>query len=154
MLSVKSSRRLNMILAAGLFFILLSGCGPHYPTEWGKRLKYRKSFLFYTPAITKDEALKLGDYLSKAGFFPEKAPVRIQLNKSKDMYQFRIVIQKGKEQDMEFIKTTGLFAAFISRDVFGSTPIEVHLCDTDFKTLQVVTLQYTDKQKNKDETVK
>jgi hypothetical protein len=154
MLRIKVFRRLNIILAAVLSFILLSGCGGRYPAEWGKRLKYKHSSLFYTPAVTKDEALKLGDYLLKAGFFPAKAPVRIQLAKSGDMYQFRIVIKEGKEQDMDFIKTTGLFAAMISRDVFGRKPLEVHLCDTNFKTLQVVSFQYTDNQKKVDETGK
>lgn len=147
-------KRLNIILAVALSFALFYGCSGRYPPEWGKRLKYKNSSLFYTPTVTKDEALKLGDYLLKAGFFPEKAPVRIQLAKSGDMYQFRLVIKEGKEQDMEFIKTTGLFAAMISRDVFGRKALEVHLCDKDFKTLQVVSFQYTDDQKKVDETHK
>jgi hypothetical protein len=48
------------------------------------------------------------------------------------------VINKGIEQDREFIDATKEWCLVLSKDVFHSAPIDVHLCDEDLKTIRVV----------------
>lgn len=121
---------------------ILIGCGNlGYPKEWGTRLEYEGSGLFYTSAVTETQARKLGDYLLQNGFFQKGRSGSVQLNKQDGIYQFRMVVKEKAAQDMEFIKNAGIFAAQLSRHVFDSEQVETHLCNNEFKTLQTVTFQ-------------
>ncbi|MCX5657233.1 MAG: hypothetical protein NTZ48_03270 [Candidatus Omnitrophica bacterium] len=139
----------NRVVFLISFFVLintlLSGCSSNpLPKEWGKRFVYNGGSLFYTSAVTESETRKLGDYLLKAGFFQKGKRGTVQLNKEAEIYQFRMVVRKGLEKDMEFFRTAGLFAAELSRGVFEGKPLEIHLCDDKLKTIQVVTFELTD----------
>lgn len=138
----------RIVFWASLFILvsaLFSGCSSKsIPKEWGKRFVYNGSSLFYASSVTEAEARKLGEYLLKAGFFQKEKKGTVQLNKEGEIYQFRMVVKEGMEKDMEFIKTAGMFAAEISRDVFEERPLEIHLCDNKLKTVQAVTFELTD----------
>ena len=67
-----------------MIFLLLSGCGGGY----GKELKFNGGQLFYTTALSKDIAEKLGNYLVKIGFFNGDLKT-VQLNKSGSTFEFR-----------------------------------------------------------------
>ena len=116
-----------------MIFLLLSGCGGGY----GKELKFNGGQLFYTTAISKDIAEKLGDYLVKIGFFNGDLKT-VQLNKSGSTFEFRMVVKKGIEQDQELIKSFKLFCRELSGDVFNSAQVDIHLCDEHLKTIRVV----------------
>jgi len=112
-----------------------------FPPEWGERLKYEGSDLFYTSTVTEAEASKLGDYLTETGFFQEGHPGTVQITKEGDVYLFRMVVKGDKGEDMEFLEKVGIFAAQLSRDVFDGKQVGIHLCDKKFETLQSVTFK-------------
>lgn len=116
-----------------MIFLLLLGCGGGY----GSELKFNGGQLFYTTAISKDIAEKLGNYLVKIGFFNGDLKT-VQLNKSGSTFEFRMVVKKGIEQDQELIKSFKLFCRELSDDVFNSAQVDIHLCDEHLKTIRVV----------------
>jgi hypothetical protein len=107
--------------------------------SYGTKLEYGKGELYYTKNVTEAEAKKLGDYLNKEKFFEGEGKT-VQLDKSGDTYQFRIVLKEGLDKDEKYI-TGGRNAAIeISKNVFDGAKVEVHLCDNKLKTLRVVTM--------------
>jgi hypothetical protein len=105
--------------------------------NYGTELKFNGGQLFYTSAVTKQEAEKLGNYLIKQDFFDGNSKT-MQLNKSGDTYELRMVIKKGVDQDSDFIDGIKEFNNEISKNVFSSAPVETHLCDEKLKTIRVV----------------
>lgn len=116
-----------------MIFLLISGCGGGY----GSELKFNGGQLFYTTALSKDSAEKLGNYLVKIGFFNGDLKT-VQINKSGSTFEFRMVVKKGIEQDQELIKSFKLFCKELSDDVFNSAQVDIHLCDEHLKTIRVV----------------
>ncbi|MGI9034437.1 MAG: hypothetical protein ACR2GD_00205 [Pyrinomonadaceae bacterium] len=60
------------------------------------------------------------------------------MDKDGSTYQFRMVVQKEKQNDPATLALMKTFASELSADVFGNAPVEVHVCDDQLKTLQVV----------------
>jgi hypothetical protein len=115
-----------------LIFILLSGCN-FYGTE--------KDFdgvqVYHTDKVTAAETDRLGNYLVKEKFANGEAK-SIQLTKSGNTYQFRMVIKEGLDKDTTYWKTARFFGSMLSAQVFNGAPLEVHLCDDQLKTLKVL----------------
>lgn len=144
----KKTKNAITVLTMLILSLTLLGCGGTFPPEWGKKLKYNNSVLLYTSTVTEDEARKLGDYLLETGFFKKDNKGTTQLTKEEDVYQFRMVIKEGADQDMEFLKIVGLFAAQLSQNVFDGEVLEIHLCDKQLETLQVVGFQIEETQES------
>jgi hypothetical protein len=49
-----------------------------------------------------------------------------------------MIIKKGLENDEEIIKIMKESAKDLSSNVFGGSPVDIHLCDDHLKTLRVV----------------
>ncbi len=117
-----------LVVAGGI--ILLLGSGSH-----GKSIPLKGgSELYYTPEVTRAEADKLSVYLNDQ-FVKEGNPkFSAQLTKANGVYQLRMVIQESKlkEAEVPFLALGYL----ISMEVFDKQPLEVHLCDSGFKTLK------------------
>ena len=105
--------------------------------NYGTELKFNGGQLFYTSAVTKDEAEKLGNYLIKEGVFDGNKKT-VQLNKSNNTYEVRMVVKKGIDQDTDIIDAIKELNEAISKDVFNSSPVETHLCDEKLKTIRVI----------------
>lgn len=103
----------------------------------GNRLEFNGGELFYTSAITQVEATRLGNYLVREQFF-NGDPKTVQLNRTGRTYEFRFVTKKGIEQDVDMIASLKEFGAAMSKDVFSSAPLDLHLCDDNLKTVRVV----------------
>jgi hypothetical protein len=127
-----AQRRWGFALALSAVLPFLPGCD-----NYGTRLTFNKGELYYTAAVTKDEAQKLGDFLVREKFFDGNEKT-VQLNKAAGVYEVRMVIKKGFDQDPHNLELFKEFAAQISRDVYGSAPVDIHLCDEYLKTLRVV----------------
>lgn len=126
-------RTILLTMTCCLLAALMFGCN-----SLGTKLEYNGSQLYYTKSVTEAEATKLGDYLSKNGFFTTEHKGSVQLDKSGDTYQFRMVVQEGKDKDEKYVAIIPQVANEISKNVFNGAKVEVHLCDQNFNTLKVV----------------
>jgi len=120
-----------LVIAASL--LVLSGCDNSY----GSLLEFNGGELYYTSAVSRDDANKLGEYLLSEEFFDGNKKT-VQINKEGNTYEFRMVIKKGIENDPEFIAVFRRFARELSDNVFEGSPVDIHLCDERLKTLRVV----------------
>jgi hypothetical protein len=125
-------RATTLTIISFLFLCTMLGCN-----SFGKRLEFNKGELYYTSAVTEDEAKNLGNYLVKIGYFADKQ-VTVQLDKSGDTYQVKFVIQEGGEKNEEAIASFKLIVNLISKEVFNGAKVEVHLCNDKLKTIKVV----------------
>lgn len=124
--------KLTFLVTIVILSVTLSSC-----TDYGKEKNFNGTQLFYTSTITETEANSLGKYLVK-GKFADGEEKTVQLNKSGNTYEFRMVVKKGIEQDREFTELGKLLAAEISSEVFNGKQVDVHFCDENLKTLRVL----------------
>jgi preprotein translocase subunit SecF len=106
-------------------------------TGYGTKLEFNGGDLYYTNNVTEAEAKKLGAYLTENGFY-DGTPKSVQLDKSGSTYQFRMVVQPEKQNDEATAEILKEFGSQVSSAVFNNAPLEVHICDDQFKTLRVV----------------
>lgn len=128
-------KKLNFIgvLMIIVSLLITSGCGQGY----GTLLEFNGGQLYYTSAVSAAEANKLGNYLVNGEFFDGNEKT-VQLNKEGTIYEFRMVIKKGIENDQEFIQLFKQFSTELSTNVFEGNQVDIHLCDDTLKTLRVV----------------
>lgn len=103
----------------------------------GEKLVFNKGELFFEAPVTQAEAQKLGEYLTKDGFF-DGQPKTAQIQKSGTTYEFKMVVKKNMEKDLSFIALLPTVARTLSTQVFDGTPIRIYLCDNLFQTLYVL----------------
>ncbi|MDT5123388.1 MAG: hypothetical protein QOC96_2870 [Acidobacteriota bacterium] len=125
-------RATTLTIISFLFLCAMLGCN-----SFGKRLEFNKGELYYTSAVTEDEAKKLGNYLVIIGYFADRQ-VTVQLDKSSDTYQVRFVVQEGGEKNEEALASFKLLVNMLSKDVFNGAKVEIHLCNDKLKTIKVV----------------
>lgn len=130
--SAGSLRLLTMIAIVALSLL------PIACSNYGKKLAFGKGELFYTENVQKAEAQRLGNYLLKSGYFDDEKEKSVQLEKAGDLYQVRLVMKDGAEEDTTTVRQVKSFGAAISRHVFDGKKIELHICDDYFETKKVV----------------
>lgn len=126
-------RKILYFVVTTLLFSGLSGCGQNY----GTMMEFNGGELYYTSNVSQVEASRLGSYLVSSQFF-DGTRKTVQLDNNAGTYEFRMVVKKGIESDQEFLQLFKLFAAELSRDVFGGSQVDIHLCDERLETLRVV----------------
>ena len=143
MRSVGKKRIMPAMLILLMAVFLGEGCPSRPPAQWGKVLKYGNGgSLFYTSDVTEEEARRLRDYFLKIKTFQDEPPI-VQLARKGDVYQIRMVVDKGvieKELPSEVmgpVEAAGLLAEEVSKEVFNGAKVEWHLCDDKLKTLRV-----------------
>lgn len=129
---MKNKNYISGILAIVTLLVVGLACN-----QYGEKLEYNGGEVYYTDNVTKQEAQKLGEYLVKENFFDGK-PKTVQLDKSGSTYQFRMVVQKEKQNDEATANIMKLFAGQISSDVFDNAPVEMHICNEKLETLKVI----------------
>src|SRR5436853_5847504 len=120
---------ITICLVVGLTF----GCNSK-----GTRLEYDGNELYYTKRVTEAEAKKLGEYLFNGAAYGRKDKGTIQLDKSGETYQVRMVIKKGEDKEENVEETVAGFAKGISRHVFNGAKVDVQLCDDKLNTLRTI----------------
>jgi hypothetical protein len=145
------SRRMLVCLVAVLAALLLWGCGQSSTQSQdnasgqetgsggglGTRLDVNGSDLYYTSAVTTAEAKRLRKYLIESHAF-DGSQGTFKLDKAGKRYQFKLIVQKGGENDQQTIFASNALAMRLSGAVFGGKVVEIHLCDQNFHTLRVV----------------
>ena len=120
------------LLLALLLVSLLSGC-----SNYGKQKVYDGVQLFHTDKVTDAEADSLGNYLVKEKFADGQEKT-VQLTKSGDSIQFRMVVKAGIDKDQSQTKIFKFFATMLSAQVFNGEPLQLQLCDDHLNTLKTV----------------
>lgn len=106
-------------------------------SSYGKENDYNGVQLFHTNTVTDDEAEELGRYLVESEF-ADGQPKTVQINRSGNTYEFRMVVKKGIEQDQEFVNVAKMMAAELSEKVFNGNQVDIHFCDENLETLRVI----------------
>ena len=105
--------------------------------DYGTLLEFNGGELYYKSPVSEREAYKLGEYLVESEFF-DGEPKTVQLDKTGNTYNFRMVIKVGIEKDEEFIQLFKVFSNELSEYVFNGNAVDIHLCDESLNTLRVV----------------
>lgn len=108
-------------------------------SNYGEKLQFEKTEVYYTDNVNKEEAEKLGNFLVNSGFAGEnKKSVQLSKNKENGNYQFRMVTTKEAAESKTYETIFKYYAKQISDSVFDKKPVEFHVCDNVFKTLKVI----------------
>ncbi|MGI9036260.1 MAG: hypothetical protein ACR2GD_09510 [Pyrinomonadaceae bacterium] len=159
-MNIENKTLINGILAIGILLAVGLGCSKinelsrtgktgetneNYKTnetgetsEFGTKLMFNGTEMYYTKNVTEAEARKLGNYMISVGFSNGQGK-SVQLDKSGSTYQFRMVVIPEMQNNEQYLNVMKTAAAEISRNVFNNAPVEVHVCDNRFKTLRVIT---------------
>jgi len=131
---MKKGRNNKVAFCVTLFIVslLVIGC-----ENYGEQKTFNGTQVYYTSAITVNEVDRLGEYLIYSGFADGEEKT-VQLNKTGNTYEFRMVVKKGIETDMQFRELGKMFAAEISAYVFNGARVDTHFCDDRLKTLVVL----------------
>lgn len=113
--------------------LILASC-----KNYGKKIPYGKSEVFYTENVTREQAQKLGDYLNQNHFFKDDKKASVQLDKSADTFLFRMVVLDNFVNDESYINNAKIFTTELSDKVFDQKPVLINFCDKYFSTVRVV----------------
>jgi len=106
-------------------------------SNYGEQKTFNGTQVFYTSAVTMQDVDNLGKYLIDSGFADGEYKT-VQLNKTGNTYEFRMVVKKGIEQDQEYRNLGKLLAKDLSIYSFNGARVETHFCDDKLKTLIVL----------------
>jgi hypothetical protein len=112
--------------------ILLTGA-----TKYGALLEVNHAQVYYTTAVSQEDAKALGAFLVEAQIFDGRQ-ISIQLTKTDRTLQVRFPVKAGFDKDEAYVTSIRALAAQISQHAFHGAPVEVDLCDRDLKTLRAV----------------
>ena len=124
-----------LILAVALVFFFVNAESRYQAL--GNRLLFNGGELYHTSAVTRSEAERLGNHLVRTGFYDGDRKTA-QLHREGRWYQFRLVVKKGIEHDLQYNALLKLFIEELSREVFNGQPVEIHLCDDRLKTIRTI----------------
>lgn len=107
-------------------------------SNYGEKLTYSDTDVYYKDGATKQEAEQLGNYLVESGFSSKGKKKSVQLIRDNDSNNlvFRMVVGDGVVDDSsnDFIFKT--FATSLSK-LYDNQPIDVHLCNNTFETQKI-----------------
>ncbi len=129
---MKNMKKNLIILSLLVFTLAFTSCN-----NYGTKLMFDETELYYTQDITEDEANDIGKYLQETGF-TEGDEKTVQITKDGDTYQFRMVVKESFIDDNEYEEIAYIFINNLSADILENSPVELHMCDEELKTLKVV----------------
>lgn len=87
--------------------------------------------------VTSEDAEQLGEFLKDVGFI-DGVPKSIQLDSEGAVWHFKMIVADVYIDNPEYTEIYKEFAQQISEDFYNSAPVEIHLCNDYFETIQVV----------------
>lgn len=126
---IKNKLKMKKLLTLLSIFLFFS-C-----TEYGEKLTFNGTDVYYNDGVTVEQAQKLGEYLIESKFTDgtEKA-VQLAKDETTGNLVFRMIVNNDIDKSNDMFK---IFAQALSKDVFNGKPVDMHLCDNKFKTLKV-----------------
>ena len=128
-------KKILSYLAFALYLVAFTGCADN-----GKKYTLDKDHEVYYKGEGLDEgdAKKLAAYLKEQQYFQEGKKATVQIyksKKSKDTINLNFIVDETKinsDMESEFI----LFGGKISKNVFASSPLTVHLSDKNVSEIK------------------
>jgi len=113
-------------------------------TEYGEKLTFNGTDVYYKDGVTKEQAQTLGEYLVEEEFADggEKS-VQILKDEVTGNLTFRMVVANDINEDQDMIFK--VFAQALSTDVFNGEPVDFHICDNTFETIRAFSFSDIDK---------
>jgi hypothetical protein len=107
-------------------------------SDYGESISFDDDQIYYiSENIDEKWAKELGEYLKESGFFKGNG-VHIQLDKPKETYIIKFVVNESVVENEEIMQKFREMEKNLTKKVFNNSPTEVHLCNTDFKTTYTV----------------
>ncbi len=100
-------------------------------SNYGDKVVYDGTEVYYKDNILKEKADQVGDYLEEIEF-TDGTPKSVQITKD-SVYNFRMVIQEGLENDESMEMSFKALGCLLSKEVFDGAPLNYTLCDKDRK---------------------
>lgn len=123
-------------LIAGV--ILFTSCN-----SYGSKEVFNGTEVYYKTGVSKDEAMKLGNYLVSSEFADgNKKSVQLIKNKETGAYVFRMVTNKEAQESDSYDFIFKLMAVQMSDSVFNKEPVDFEVCDNLFNTVK--TFKFSD----------
>ncbi len=101
-------------------------------------------YLYYTSAVSKDDAKRLGHFLVEQKIFDGRQ-ISMQLSKIGQTVQVRFPAKPGFEKNEAYAASVQALGVQISQQFFQGAPLEVDLCDAALKTLRAIPVAATAK---------
>ena len=119
-----------------LILISLTAC----TNNFGNKLEFGESVLFYTEDINDSDAMAIRDYLA-SDFEPR---IKAQIAKEGSSYAFKVLGGNASGALNEQMESGLQFFAFyplidhLSNEVFNGSTVSVHLCNNKFETQDII----------------
>ena len=104
----------------------------------GAKIDYPGGEIYYTSAVTQQQAQSLGNYLQQTGFFDPSGFVSVQLDKADTTYLFKMVAVEGAEDDQQNIQFAENYLVQISENVLDHAPVNFFFCDDRMQTKKMI----------------
>lgn len=116
----------GLIVSILIFF---AGCAPN-----GNHIGIQGNDLFYTPAVSAQEAHTVAEYLVQTEFF---APGQksVQLDNVDGIPYFRLVVKEGFVLDSINRSTLHTYGRLLKQDLYPGKTLIFHVCNKNFRTL-------------------
>lgn len=121
-----------------LLFISISTITFTSCQNYGKEVDFGNLQIFYKDGVSKELAMKLGEYLIKNGLMDEDhSGISLQVLKNGALYQLKIVVKDNFENNPEYAEGFTKLASILSANVFEGAEVEVYACDKQFRIKKV-----------------
>ncbi len=119
-------------------FLLLISC-----SNYGEKLVFDGTDVYYNEGVTKEQAQKLGNYLVESEFTDgTKKSVQMVKDVTTGNLTFKMIASEGEIEGMDMIFKT--FASQLSKDVFNNEPVDFQLCNDTFEAFKTYSFKNLD----------
>jgi hypothetical protein len=116
------------IIALTLVSVIFTSCSNH-----GDKVEFKNLEVYYKDGAEKADAEKLGKYLEPM-FTNNPETATVQLIKEGEMFTVRFVMREDAELTEENLELMRTIQREISKNVFDSEGINMHLCNNKLET--------------------
>jgi hypothetical protein len=126
---------MKSIILSVLALAAISSCSS---PDYGKKVAVegtKGEVLYKGDGVTEADAKKLGEFLKSANYFSTEKRQSVQLMKSAgDAYEIRFAVdQKKVNERPDAVTEFGKLGAALSIEQFNNKPVNIFLCDANFK---------------------
>jgi hypothetical protein len=108
-------------------------------SDYGEKITRNGTEVYFEDESIKETAEIAATYLEDMGF-TDGTPKSVQITKD-SIYNFRMVVQKGAENDKSMDVNFMALGFLLSKEVFDGEDINFQLCDNRFETLRTIPIE-------------